>query len=165
MSWSSLGNSFIESKKLGLYIKNPDDKTTYDYIINFIEHEYYSNIQNDKNFRDEMISYFKDKFYKNNFPKNIERLNSKQLVSMIARKTIILDIETSENTIPIDDEVFDLYEETKNSEELQKRPLLNPIDEYEIEYKILFCRLLWSHVCKKLKFELIWMILNAYLEF
>lgn len=68
------------SKKLGLYIKNPDDKTTCDYKINLIEAEYYSNIQNDKNFRDEMISYFKDEFYKKNFPQNIERLNSKQLI-------------------------------------------------------------------------------------
>lgn len=51
------------SKKLGLYIKYLGDRTTYDYIINLIE----------------------DEFYKNNFPQNIERLNSKQLISMILK--------------------------------------------------------------------------------
>lgn len=126
------------SEKLGLYIKNPNTKTIYNYVRNFIEDEYYSNLQNDKNFRKKMISYFEDDFYKDNFPKNINRLNSKQLISMISKKTIILEIETSPNTILIDDEVFDLYEEDKISEALQKRPLLNPFDEYEIEYKILF---------------------------
>ncbi len=126
------------SKKIGLYLKNPDDKVTYNYIKSFIENEYYYNMKEDKNFREKMISYFKDEYYKDNFPKNIDKLNSKQLISMLTKKIISLEIRTSSDTILIDDEVFNLYEANEISGALQKRPLLNPLNEYEIEYKMLF---------------------------
>lgn len=51
---------------------------------------------------------------------------------------LILEIETSEDTIIVDDEIFEQYDDENIAEELRSHPLINPIDEYDIEYKILF---------------------------
>ncbi len=51
---------------------------------------------------------------------------------------LVLEIETSENTIIVDDEIFEKCDEENIAEELRSHPLINPIDEYDIEYKTLF---------------------------
>ena len=48
-------NPICISKKLGLYIKNPDNTYLYGYVKDLIEDTYYANLKVDRNFRRKMI--------------------------------------------------------------------------------------------------------------
>ena len=51
---------------------------------------------------------------------------------------LVLEIEASEDTVIVDDEIFEKCDEEHIIEVLRNHPLINPIDEYDIEYKMLF---------------------------
>ena len=131
-------NSICISKKLGLYLKNPKKDGLYINVISLVEDDYMNNFEKDRNFRKKLIEYLDDKYYKNEIKKDISKLNCSQLISLITKKMLILEIETSEDTIIVDDEIFEQYDDENIAEELRSHPLINPIDEYDIEYKILF---------------------------
>ena len=105
------------SKKLGLYIKNADDKYLRDQIKDELIDDYNKNLERN-------ADYFK--------------YNSRQIISLISKYLIIFDYEFSNDSIITDDEIFDRCDEDKLSTELKKTPLINPLDEYEIEYKFLY---------------------------
>lgn len=131
-------NSICISKKLGLYLKNPKKDGLYINVKSLVEDDYMNNFEKDRNFRKKLIEYLDDKYYKNEIKKDISKLNCSQLISLITKKMLILEIETSEDTIIVDDEIFEQYDDENIAEELRSHPLINPIDEYDIEYKILF---------------------------
>ena len=131
-------NSICISKKLGLYLKNPKKDGLYINVKSLVEDDYMNNFEKDRNFRKKLIEYLDDKYYKNEIKKDISKLNCSQLISLITKKMLILEIETSEDTIIVDDEIFEQYDDENIAEELRSHTLINPIDEYDIEYKILF---------------------------
>ena len=137
--WKDIGlNSICISKKLGLFLKNPKKDDLYINVKSLVEDDYMNNFEKDRNFRKKLIEYLDDKYYKNEIKKDISKLNCSQLISLITKKMLILEIETSEDTIIVDDEIFEQYDDENIAEELRSHPLINPIDEYDIEYKILF---------------------------
>lgn len=126
------------SKKIGLYIKNSDKDELYTYVKNIVEENYINQLGKNINFRKELVKCLDDQYYKNEIKKDISKYNNKQLISLITKKMLVLEIETSEDTIIVDDEIFEKYDEEHVVEILRKHPLINPIDEYDIEYKMLF---------------------------
>lgn len=131
-------NSICISKRLGLYLKNSNKDELYIDVRDLLEENYISNSQKNTNFRTELIKYLNDQYYENEIKKDISKFNSRQLISLITKKMLVLEIETSEETIIVDDEIFEKCTEENIAEELRSHPLINPIDEYDIEYKILF---------------------------
>lgn len=126
------------SKKLGLYLKNSNKDELYINVKELVENNYINNIDKNTNFRSELINYLNDKYYKNEIKKDISKFNCRQLISLITKKMLALEIEISENTIIVDDDIFEKYDEGNIAKALRNNPLINPIDEYDIEYKILF---------------------------
>lgn len=137
--WKDIGlNSICISKKLGLFLKNPKKDDLYINVKSLVEDDYMNNFEKDRNFRKKLIGYLNDKYYKNEIKKDISKFNCSQLISLITKKMLVLEIETSEDTIIVDDEIFEQYDEENIAKGLRSHPLINPIDEYDIEYKILF---------------------------
>lgn len=137
--WKDIGeNSICISRKLGLYLKNSKKDDLYIDVKSLVEDYYMNNFQNDRNFRKKLIEYLDDKYYKNEIKKDISKFNSRQLISLITKKMIVLEIQISKETIIVDDEIFEKYDEESIVKALRCNPLINPIDEYDIEYKILF---------------------------
>ena len=126
------------SKKLGLYIKNADDKYLRDQIKDELIDDYNKNLERNADFRKEIIQCFCDKYYSGLLNANYFKYNSRQIISLISKYLIIFDYEFSNDSIITDDEIFDRCDEDKLSTELKKTPLINPLDEYEIEYKFLY---------------------------
>lgn len=126
------------SEKLGLYIKNADHKYLKKEVKYLLLEDYYKNLEKDYHFRRKIIDCFNDEYYAGLLEKDILKLNTNQILSLISKYIIIFDYEFSENTIITNDEIFDRCDEKELSEELRKTPLINPIDEYEIEYKFLY---------------------------
>ncbi len=131
-------NSICISKRLGLYLKNSNKDDLYIDVKDLLEDNYINNLEKNINFRTELIEYLNDQYYENEIKKDISKFNSRQLISLITKKMLVLEIETSEDTIIVDDEIFEKCAEENIAEELRSHPLINPIDEYDIEYKILF---------------------------
>lgn len=131
-------NGICISKKLGLYLKNSNKDDLYINFKSLVEDSYNNNVEKNINFRTELIKDLDDEYYKNEIKKDISKYNSRQLISLITKKMLVLEIETSEDTIIVDDEIFEKCNEENIAEELRSHPLINPIDEYDIEYKILF---------------------------
>lgn len=142
-------NPICISKKIGLYLKNPNENILYKYVNEIVKDEFYINSCEEKNYRKKVIEYFKDEFYKNSYEEDISKFNSRQLVKFITKRLIVLDVEVSNNTIIVDDGIFDLYDEKSIAKALRSKPLLNPIDEYEIEYKIIYLFNFLRHVHSK----------------
>lgn len=126
------------SKKIGLYLKNSNKDELYINVKDLVEDNYINNLNKNINFRSELINYLNDQYYKNEIKKDISKFNSRQLISLITKKMLVLEIEISENTIIVDDDIFEQYDEENIVKALRNNPLINPIDEYDIEYKILF---------------------------
>lgn len=131
-------NPICISKKLGLYMKNPNNKDLYNVVKSLVEEDYNNNLAKDNNYRKIVIAHLTDKYYKNEMPENLFRLNTNQLLTLITERLVILDIDIGPDTIIVDDDIFEMYDEEDIPNALRQNPLLNPIDEYEIEYKILF---------------------------
>lgn len=131
-------NPICISEKLGLYIKNADNRYLKGEVKYLLLEEYYKNFEKDYHFRRKIIDCFNDEYYTGLLEKDISKLNTNQILSLILRYIIIFDYEFSENAIITDDEIFDRCDEEELSNELHKMPLINPIDEYEIEYKFLY---------------------------
>lgn len=126
------------SKKIGLYLKNSDKGDIYIYVKDVVEENYINDLDKNINFRTELIEYLNDPYYKNEIKKDISKYNNKQLISLITKKMLILEIEASEDTVIVNDEIFEKCDEEHIAEVLRNHPLINPIDEYDIEYKMLF---------------------------
>lgn len=126
------------SQKLGLYLKNANKDELYIYVKELVENNYINELDKNINFRSELISNLNDKYYKSEIKKDISKFNCRQLISLITKKMLALEIEVSENTIIVDDDIFEKYDEENIVKALRDNPLINPIDEYDIEYKILF---------------------------
>lgn len=126
------------SKKIGLYLKNSDKGDLYICVKDIVEENYINDLDKNINFRTELIEYLNDPYYKNEIKKDISKYNNKQLISLITKKMLVLEIEASEDTIIVDDEIFERCDEEHIAEVLRNHPLINPIDEYDIEYKMLF---------------------------
>lgn len=126
------------SNKIGLYLKNPNENILYRYVKEILEEDFYNNAFKEEKYRKKVIEYLSDDYYRNSYKENISKFNTKQLISFITKKMLILDIEVSDNTIVTDDEIFDLYDETNIAKALRNKPLLNPTNEHEIQYKMLF---------------------------
>lgn len=131
-------NPICISEKLGLYIKNADHKYLKGEIKYLLLEDYYKNYEKDYHFRKKIIDCFNDEYYAGLLEKDISKLNLNQILSLVSKYIIIFDYEFSENAIITDDEIFDRCDDKELSEELHKTPLINPIDEYEIEYKFLY---------------------------
>lgn len=130
--------SICISKKIGLYLNNYKKGEIYDYIKEIIEKNYKNSTENCKELRKKIIECFEDKYYKNEIKKDISKFNSRQLISLIAKKVLVLELEISEETIIVDDDIFEEYDDENIAKALRTNPLINPIDEYDIEYKMLF---------------------------
>lgn len=126
------------SKKIGLYLKNSDKGDLYICVKDIVEENYINDLDKNINFRTELIEYINDPYYKNEIKKDISKYNNKQLISLITKKMLVLEIEASEDTVIVDDEIFERCDEEHIAEVLRNHPLINPIDEYDIEYKMLF---------------------------
>jgi|GEM_PF-2961496 hypothetical protein len=126
------------SKKIGLYLKNSDKGDLYICVKDIVEENYINDLDKNINFRTELIEYLNDPYYKNEIKKDISKYNNKQLISLITKKMLVLEIEASEDTVIVDDEIFERCDEEHIAEVLRNHPLINPIDEYDIEYKMLF---------------------------
>lgn len=126
------------SKKIGLYLKNSDKGDLYICVKDKVEENYINDLDKNINFRTELIEYLNDPYYKNEIKKDISKYNNKQLISLITKKMLVLEIEASEDTVIVDDEIFERCDEEHIAEVLRNHPLINPIDEYDIEYKMLF---------------------------
>lgn len=126
------------SKKLGLYLKNFDHTYLKNEIKYLLIEDYNNNFEKDNHFRKRIVECFKDDYYNGLLDRDISKLNVNQILSLISKYIIIFDFEFSGNSVITDDEIFEKCEVNELSDELHKTPLINPIDEYEIEYKFLY---------------------------
>lgn len=131
-------NSICVSKKLGLYLKNSNKDDLYIDVKSLVEDNYINNFEKNINFRTELIECLDDKYYENEIKKDISKFNSRQLISLITKKMLVLEIEISDDTIIVDDDIFEQYEEENIAKALRNNPLINPTNEYDVEYKMLF---------------------------
>lgn len=135
--WKNLDDKKIcVSKKLGLFLKNPDE-SLYDYIYEKVKDDYTkSRLANRKN---KIIKHMNDCYYKCEVSQRISKCTSlKKILAIISQNVVILEAEVSDQTIIIDDTIFESANEEEIRQCLRSSPLLNPDNEYEIEYKILF---------------------------
>ena len=73
------------------------------------------------------------------FSDDISNLSIAQLLSLISKYVLIFELTPSKDTIITDDEIFEKYDDDNElSRQLSNTPLINPIDEWEIEHKFLY---------------------------
>ena len=85
-----------------------------------------------------IIQSFNDLYYKGILKEDLSMLNTTQILFLLSKYIIIFDYDYSDDTIITDDEIFERCNEENLSIELHKTPLINPTNEYEIEYKFLY---------------------------
>ena len=127
------------SKNLGLYLKNINTENEKELVNDLVLEDYDRELERNKKFNKEIYNCFTDDYYNNVFNCDVSKLDIKQLLSLISSHILIFDLIPSKDTIIADDDVFDKYEdENELSKQLSKTPLVNPIDEWEIEHKFLY---------------------------
>lgn len=131
-------NPICISKRLGLYIKNADCKFFRQEIKYLLYEDYHRNFEKDYHFRKKILSSLNDEYYSGLLKKDISKLTAAQILSLISKYIIVFDYEYSESSLLVGDEIFSECKEDELSKELHKTPLINPTNEYDIEYKFLF---------------------------
>ncbi len=121
-------NPICISKKLGLYLKNSKNNDSIKYVESLLISEYKQKLEKNKDYKKEIELYLEDNYYKNDKFK----IENKNILNFIAKGLNVLKIIPSEDTLIVED---DEYFSEKNK---GLKALINPINEYEIEYKILF---------------------------
>lgn len=127
------------SKKLGLYLKNAETNEEKELVNDLVVEDFNKECKRNKKFDKEIYKIFADKYYNKLFSDDLSKLNIRQLLSFISEYILIFDLTSSKNTIITDDEIFDKYEDdNKLAKQLSHTPIINPIDEWEIEHKFLY---------------------------
>lgn len=126
------------SEKLGLYLKNPRDNNSFKYVKSLVKQNYHSIMNNHKNYKRECMAYLADNYYDFKKKYNISIITTNQMFNLITRNINVLEIIPSDTTLIANDEDYFLTDENGDYYTSPDKALINPIDEYEIEYKILF---------------------------
>lgn len=126
------------SEKLGLYLKNPRDNNSFKYVKSLVKQNYHSIMNNHKNYKRECMAYLADNYYDFKKKYNISIITTNQMFNLITRNINVLEIIPSDTTLIANDEDYFLTDENDDYYTSPDKALINPIDEYEIEYKILF---------------------------
>lgn len=127
------------SKSFGLYLKNVETDEEKEIVQELITEDFNKEGLKIKSFNKKIYKIFKDDYYNGLFCNDISKLSISQLLSLISDYTLIFDLIPSKSTVITDDEIFDKYEDDNElSRQLSKTPLINPIDEWEIEHKFLY---------------------------
>ncbi len=127
------------SKRLGLYLKNTETDDEKELVYELIVEDFNKECKINKLLNKEIYNIFKDDYYNGLFSDDISKLSIAQLLSLISKYVLIFELTPSKDTIITDDEIFEKYEDDNElSRQLSNTPLINPIDEWEIEHKFLY---------------------------
>lgn len=127
------------SKKLGLYLKNAETAYEKKLVNNLIIEDFNKGCKRNILFNKEIYEMFKDDYYSGLFIGDISKLSVNQLLSLISNYVLIFDLTLSKDTIITDDGIFEKCEnDNELSRQLSNTPLINQINEWEIEHKFLY---------------------------
>lgn len=130
--------SICISKKLGLYLRNPVDLNSYKYVKSLVNENYDAKLSKNENYQSELLLYLTDDYYSIEKKYDILKMSTNKIVDLIVKNILVLEIIPSDNTLIADDDDYFLTNEKGVEYTSKEKALINPIDEYEIEYKMLF---------------------------